>query len=962
MLSLENKKTLQRYGKNFKKWLETSKGKEEMTSHREHEKYFRQKLSQNNLSVLSEEEFGEIWKNTWASRMRTNKDWYVKNKLIAPTGLNKIRQELITLLYGSDNFIVRYDNFRQKVHGFGVSLVSEFLNMAFPEQFCLWNLTPRKVLPFLGISSVPKDLLNSSNLSGSKYQQCIDYLSSIRGELITYGVKDFIDLDLFFWYILEYVMPNTSDTIIVPNHSGNNKMDIYNIEDLIRAFDEDRNYFGHESITEKEIIEIHKKFISDFPANRISTLDIDKYVIGKIDPKTGSKDTNTFCNRLEYGLPGLGSIKGTPNDKFGIYCDKKSQEYIYDKNKYDSPESAFNSIKSQILIMLDAANKVAKDRDWKNFAQILEEGDFDIRRHVRSKILTVYFPNIFLKLHSEKAARFILEYLYKIPVEEIPEGLFLKKQKILELKNGNSITQNWSLYDYSRFIWDAMEFIQPKLNAKDNSDIKQNEITVWVVRAGGRDSKGHEENDVLESNVITIGWYEDLQIPHIMERDDLFEYIKKNRPSQNGKYPIQGISQIWSFIHEIHIGDIVILPLISKQTKFVAIGVVKGDYTYRDITPEVRHTREVKWLNKEIPINEFNQAAKKWFYLPRTVYQIENSDAINSVREVMQKYKINDGIILENPLNKESAGQNNLNHNTIENLSEELFIDEQKLKNIQQLLEEKKQIIFYGPPGTSKTFVAKKFSRYFTQNLECIEIIQFHPSYSYEDFIEGIKPRLSDEGEATGFVKQPGIFKNLVDKCIKNPDNKFVLIIDEINRGNISKIFGELIYLLEYRKDKIHLTYSPKEEFYIPENLYIIGTMNSADRSIAFVDYALRRRFYFVDFYPDEQVIKKWFVKNGIREPHQGIVLGLMRDINSEISNKLGKEYQVGYSYFMKDLDNEKVRRIIDYAIIPLIEQYFFGKKESVDQIKDVCENHLGRLLPQNIQTEKGNFNSKDLS
>ena len=191
---------------------------------------------------------------------------------------------------------------------------------------------------------------------------------------------------------------------------------------------------------------------------------------------------------------------------------------------------------------------------------------------------------------------------------------------------------------------------------------------------------------------------------------------------------------------------------------------------------------------------------------------------------------------------------------TLESLSESLFMSVEKLKTIEELLEEKKQIIFYGPPGTSKTYVAKKFSEYFTQNTENIELLQFHQSYSYEDFIEGIKPKLLEsDNTIVGFEKKEGIFKQLVKRCLQNPDKKFVMMVDEINRGNISKIFGELIYLLEYRNknESIHLTYSPNEKFYIPDNLYIIATMNSVDRSIAFVDYALRRRFYFINFYPD---------------------------------------------------------------------------------------------------------------
>ncbi|HLN35398.1 MAG TPA: AAA family ATPase, partial [Nitrososphaeraceae archaeon] len=357
---------------------------------------------------------------------------------------------------------------------------------------------------------------------------------------------------------------------------------------------------------------------------------------------------------------------------------------------------------------------------------------------------------------------------------------------------------------------------------------------------------------------------------------------------------------------------------------------------------------KVKWLHKDIPINEFNDIAKKSLHWRRTVYKIQKQEALESIKKAMKKYAIFDGFVKEPLFEDKNLKQYEELVTTLEKLSQSIFISEQKLKNIQQLLKEKKQVIFYGPPGTSKTFVAKKFSEYFVNGKkENIEIVQFHPSYSYEDFIEGIKPRLSIEGEATGFIKQPGILKNLVDKCIKNPNENFVLIIDEINLGNISKIFGELIYLLEYRNEKVRLTYSPNEEFYIPNNLYIIGIMNSADRSIAFVDYALRRRFYFIDFYPDaenEDILKKWFIKNRIKEYYQNNVLEMMREINIEISNKLGREYQIGYSYFMHSLDYEKVKRIIDYAIIPLVEQYFFGKKESVGVIKNICGTYLIKL------------------
>jgi len=478
-----------------------------------------------------------------------------------------------------------------------------------------------------------------------------------------------------------------------------------------------------------------------------------------------------------------------------------------------------------------------------------------------------------------------------------------------------------------------------------NKTISKSPAMIWVVRAG---AKGEEENDALANDVVTIHWDELGDISNFYDRDSLKIYYKKMLPHESEGTIAQAVGQVWSFLREIKKNDIVIIPLISKQSKFVAIGIVVGDYEFQEITPDIKQIRKVKWLHKDIPIDEFSDTTKKSLYGSRTVYQIQNQESLKSIKKVMKKYKIFDGFIndiktdenISKPSQPESV-------TSIGKLAQSLYLPEHKLKTIQTLLEQKKQIIFYGPPGTSKTFVAKKFAEYFTNGTENVEIIQFHPSYSYEDFMEGIKPKLSAQGEAIGFIKQPGIFKNLVDKCIQNPDKKFVLIIDEINRGNISKIFGELIYLLEYRNDKIHLTYSPDEEFFIPDNLYIIGTMNSADRSIAFVDYALRRRFYFIEFYPDaenEDILKKWFAKNRINELIQNNVLELIKQINIEISNKLGRDYQIGYSYFMTDLNYEKVKRIINYAIIPLVEQYFFGKKDNVDSIKNICDTFLTKI------------------
>jgi 5-methylcytosine-specific restriction protein B len=265
------------------------------------------------------------------------------------------------------------------------------------------------------------------------------------------------------------------------------------------------------------------------------------------------------------------------------------------------------------------------------------------------------------------------------------------------------------------------------------------------------------------------------------------------------------------------------------------------------------------------------------------------------------------------------------------------FLEEDEIADIIHSLEVKKNIVLQGPPGVGKTFIAKKIAYEMMQKTDDtkIKIIQFHQSYAYEDFIQGIRP----SGKI--FKVKNGVFYEFCKKAESEPDQKFFFIIDEINRGNLSKIFGELLMLIEADKRgkySVPLTYSEKDDalFSVPENLYLIGTMNTADRSLAIVDYALRRRFRFISLEPKFNNRFKDFLKSkGISNDLIQEILSKISSLNGKIKSdkNLGSGFLIGHSFFCNpDSKNERrwFENIIKFEIAPLLEEYWFDDREKV--------------------------------
>ena len=262
----------------------------------------------------------------------------------------------------------------------------------------------------------------------------------------------------------------------------------------------------------------------------------------------------------------------------------------------------------------------------------------------------------------------------------------------------------------------------------------------------------------------------------------------------------------------------------------------------------------------------------------------------------------------------------------------EVYVDESQLRILKSILKRKKNLILQGAPGVGKTYVAKRlaYAMIGEKDDERVKCIQFHQSYSYEDFVMGYKPNADG-----GFSLEKGIFYNICQEARLHRDKSYFLIIDEINRGNMSKIFGELLQLIDadYRDIPVMLAYN-KQRFSVPSNLYIIGMMNTADRSLAMIDYALRRRFSFYEMTP---AFGNAGFKGYIEEKHDSRLDSLVKalvDLNKVIveDDSLGKGFCIGHSYLCNLTDDYDLQSIVEYDILPMLREYWFDNDVSFDK------------------------------
>lgn len=414
--------------------------------------------------------------------------------------------------------------------------------------------------------------------------------------------------------------------------------------------------------------------------------------------------------------------------------------------------------------------------------------------------------------------------------------------------------------------------------------------------------------------IMAIGWGEIGDLSTFDSKDamkiKMREVIDESLSYKNAAHAT------WQFANEMKIGDIVFVKKGMHQ--IIGRGVVMSDYEYDNTRDdEYKNIRQVDWThNGEWP--HPGQAVMKT--LTDITSYTDYVEKLNSLFEDETEEDAEDVEKTYPPYTKED-------------FLSEVFMPEEEYDKLSGILRIKKNIILQGAPGVGKTFVAKRiaFSMMGVKDVERVMMVQFHQSYSYEDFIMGFRP------STDGFELKRGAFYNFCKKAEIDGDNDYFFIIDEINRGNLSKIFGELFMLIENDKRgvSLQLLYSD-EKFSVPKNIYIIGMMNTADRSLAMLDYALRRRFAFFE-------IKPGFTMDGFREYRMSLenekfdkLIACVESLNNVISNdeSLGDGFCIGHSYFcnlLPDTINDQVLSgIVEYELIPLLKEYWFDEPTKV--------------------------------
>ena len=418
-------------------------------------------------------------------------------------------------------------------------------------------------------------------------------------------------------------------------------------------------------------------------------------------------------------------------------------------------------------------------------------------------------------------------------------------------------------------------------------------------------------DEFCNSGIMAIGWDEIGNLRDYKTKEAMRQRMKETIDPSNSFTRSAYVT--WQFANAVKPGDIV----IAKKGLYTVIGrgVVESDYEYDPSRGYYKNVRKVRWTHKgewkhpgRAAMQTLTDASQWPFYVEKLKALFVN-DAVDEEDEPEQSYPTYDA----------------------EKFLSDVYMDRNSYEDLVALIRRKKNVVLQGAPGVGKTYTAKRvaYSMMGVKDQKRVMMVQFHQSYSYEDFIMGIRP------SENGFELKTGTFYRFCRAAEIDSDNDYFFIIDEINRGNLSKIFGELFMLIE--KDKrgieLQLLYSD-EKFSVPANVYIIGMMNTADRSLAMLDYALRRRFAFFEMKPGFDTDGFRTYQQRLNSPKFDSLIRCVKDLNAEIADddSLGEGFCIGHSYFcdLEDASDQTLSGIVEHELIRLLSEYWYDEPVKV--------------------------------
>lgn len=458
-----------------------------------------------------------------------------------------------------------------------------------------------------------------------------------------------------------------------------------------------------------------------------------------------------------------------------------------------------------------------------------------------------------------------------------------------------------------------------------DSDDEDDAVHYWIYAPG---EKAYKWEEFYSKGIMALGWGDVPDLTEFESREEIRAALKKaygNTSQQNSSLAL------WQFAYTMKPGDVIYVK--KGMYKIVGRGIVESDYYFDETLTEYSHARKVKWTHNEEKDHPGQAVLKTLTDITQYTEYVQKLNELYEVEETEEDTK---------ELQYEAYDK--------ETFLKDVFITSEKYETVRNSLFRKKNIILQGAPGVGKTYAARRlaYSIIGEKNTDRVKVIQFHQSYSYEDFIVGFRP---SEEKDKQFEKKYGVFYNFCQKAKDDDVSKpYFFIIDEINRGNMSKIFGELLMLIESdkrgSKNKLQLLYS-NEDFYVPENVYIIGMMNTADRSLAVIDYALRRRFAFIDFEPGFKTEGFIDLQETIENDKYNKLIEQIISLNKYISEdpSLGKGFRIGHSYFIpekvSDVNDDWLYEVVNFEIIPMLEEYWFDESDKLETWK---QNLLGAV------------------